>query len=215
MARVGYAPAESSSLVSERKRKGHHGSECVKKSRKLGTDSSRSTEDIRSEILLLENGILESRKNYNSIIVLLEHARVESPSDGRDIVALVALYRVFCRLMVLGNLSKGKKASGAEHSIVQWLKERLKEFEEILLQVLQSPDPPKQSTALNLLMRLVKEKATHLVLSEDVTWRNGLFNNIVQSLAVNTEISSTMDEFIDGYVTRFDDVRYHTFACLA
>jgi len=122
---------------------------------------------------------------------------------------------VYCRLMIQGNLTKSMKASGAESTIVQWLKERLKYFEEVLLQFLQSTEPSKQITAVNLLMRLVKEKATHLVLSEDVTWRNGLFNSMLQSLAINTDVLPAIEEFVDEYVKPFDDVRYHTFACLA
>ena len=209
------APAPLQTQVREKKRRREDGAEWARKFRKTATGSCKSKEDVHSDILLLENGILESRKNYNSIITLLEYMRAEPASDERDVVAAVALYRVFCRLMVLGNLTKNGDASGAETTIVQWLKERLRDFEEALLRIIQSADPTKQTTALTLLMRLVKEKAVHLVLSEDVTWRNGLFRNTVQGLITTTDSIPAVDEFVEKYVKEFVDIRYYTFTCLA
>lgn len=207
--------AVSPIVVPKRKRSRGHDARHTRKSKRIPTDSPKSIKDIPSEILVLEHEILESRRKYNNITILLECAKTECASDGRDVAAVVALYRVFCRFMVLGNLTKNVEASTAESTIVRWLNERLKDFEETLLQILQSADPAKQITALTLLMRLVKEKATHLVLSKDTTWRNGLFNSIVQGLVTITDGVPAVDEFVDKYVKQFDDVRYYTFTCLA
>ena len=199
----------------EKKRKRGDGAERPKRSEKLALESPESAHDIHSEILLLENGILDSRKNYNSIATLLGHMKVQSTSDDRDTVAAIALYRVFCRLMVLGNLTKNADAFAAEITVVQWLRERLQEYEQALLHFLQSADPTKQNTALTLLMRLVQEKTTHLGLSEDIVWRSGLFQSIVQELVASKYGAPAIDEFVEKYVMEYDDVRYHTFGCVA
>ena len=215
MAGVGNASTASPGSRVERKRKLQHGSEPKKKPRTLDADSISSMDDFRSEILLLEKGIIESRKNYNSIVILLEHARIKSPSDGRDVAAAMALYRVFCRLMALGNLTNNTEASSAEITVVQWLVERLEAFEEILLQFLQSTERSRQSTALRLSMLLVKEKARHIVSPEAFTWRQGLFSSLVQAMVANALVTPVLGEFVDEYVRSFGDVRYYTFACLA
>ena len=201
--------------VCEGKRKRVNGAEPPKNPKSLSPDSAASAGDIHSEILLLENGILDSRKNYNNIAMLLRHMRDQSTFDTRDIVAAIALYRVFCRLIVLGNLTKKGDASAAETTVVQWLRERLREYEEALLRHLQSADSRKQKTALVLLMRLVREKATQVGLSEDAVWCNGLFQSLVQELVTSTYSAPAIDEFIGKYVTEYDDVRYNAFACVA
>ena len=199
----------------EKKRKRDENAGGSKISKKRAVESSESTPDIQSEILLLENGILESRKNYNRITTLLEYMKAGDASDERDAVAAVALFRVFCRLMAAGSLTKTGDASGAEDIIVQWLKERLEDFEKALLRMFLSKDPAHQSTALTLLMRLVKEKAKQSVLAEDTTWRTGLFASIVQFLVSGINDEPAIEEFVEKYVEEYDDVRYHTFARLA
>ena len=208
-------PAAFEGQAHDKKRKRAHGAERREKSKSSVLDSPASAQDIHSEVLLLENGILESRKNYNSIASLLVYMRPQDSLDGRDAVAAVALYRVFYRLMIVGSLLKNEDISTAENTIVQWLRERLQEYEEALLCLLQSADPTKQTMALALLMRLVKEKAAHLDSSEDVVWRRGIFPRIVQELVASTYGAPALDEFIEKYVTEYDDVRYYTFAFIA
>ena len=215
MARSDGPLVSSPGSVLGRKRKGLHSSELVGKHSKPGVSSSSSNEGIQSEILRLENGIFESRQNYNSIVLLLEHARNEVSSDGRDIIAAIALCRVYCKLMVLGSLTNNTEAPGAEGTIARWLRGRLEESEEILLRLLHSTDSTKQISALKLAMRLVKEKAAHKLLPDGVTWRHGLFNEIVQRLLSDADVLPVIDVFVHEYVNRFDDIRYHTFACIA
>lgn len=214
MARTDGPLISSPGSVLGRKRKGLHSSEHVRKHSKPGVSSSISKEGIQPEILRLENGIFESRQNYNSIVLLLEYARDEASSDGQDVIAAIALCRVYCKLMALGSLTNNIEASGAEVTIARWLKGRLEEFEEILLRLLRSTDSTKQITALKLAMRLVKEKAAYKLLPDGVTWRHGLFNEIVQILLSDADELPVIDIFVHDYVNRFDDIRYHTFACI-
>lgn len=185
-----------------------------KKSRTVTVDSPREV-DFQDQALQLEEKIFQSRTNYNNIHTLLQYLQEKVGALDEDIVAAVTLCRVFCRLMAGGNLSKLREGSGNEATIVQWLRERLQDYEQGLLRLLRNGGTGKQSTALTVVMRLVKEKALHLNQSEDAVWQNGLFGKLVQTLIEENVAEETRTEFVEKYVEKYDDVRYYTFACLA
>lgn len=172
--------------------------------------------DTESAILLLEQQILESRKNYNKIVTLLNYAKTpESQQDNlSSVLAFVALCRVFSKLIALGSLSKTRQTPENEAAIVQWLNERYIDFKDTLLTVLSGNDISRQSTSLNLLMRLVKADAEHLGLSEESIWRNSTFSSVLEELVRSETAADARDEFTYMYVKEFSDARFHTFACL-
>lgn len=184
-----------------------------KKSRTAELDSSQEA-DFQERALQLEEKILRSRTNYNSISKLLHYLQNHDGVEDEDVVAAVALCRVFCRLMAGGNLSKPRERSGNERTIVQWLRERMQDYEQGLLRMLINQNIGKQSTALTVAMRLVKEKALRLNQSEDAAWQNDLFGQLVQTLIGNQVATETRADFVEKYVEKYDDVRYYTFACL-
>lgn len=209
------ALATARGLQHGRKRKREDGlSRASKKSRTAVVDSPHKV-DFQDQALQLEEEIFESRKNYNKIHTLLKHLKGTDGVDGDDVVAAVALCRVFCRLMAAGNLGKLRESYGNDVTIVQWLKERLQDYEQGLLQMLGNEDNNKQSIALNIIVRLVKEKALHMNQSEDAFWQKGLFRKLVQTLIKGEVAAETITEFVEKYVERYGDVRYYTFACLA
>ncbi len=185
-----------------------------KKSRMVVVDSPLKV-DFQDQALQLEKEILESRTHYNSIHTLLKHLQENDGAENENIVAAVALCRVFCRLMAGGNLSKFPKSSGNEATILQWLRERLQDYEQGLLRMLANKNVANQRTALTVVVRIVREKALHLNLSEDAVWQNGLFGKLVQTLIEEEIAEETRAEFVEKYVERYDDIRYYTFACLA
>lgn len=172
--------------------------------------------DSASAILLLEQQILESRKNYNRIITLLDFAKDQNSQhdDTSSVLALVALCRVFCKLIVLGNLSKSRQTPENETAIVQWLNERYADVKDALLTILSGDDISRQITALTLLMRLVKADAESSKSSEESTWRNGTFTKVVERLIQSETTADVREEFTQSYVEEFSDVRYYTFARL-
>lgn len=209
------ARATTSGLEPGKKRKRKdEASHSSKKSRTLAVDSPVEG-DFQDHALQLEEKILESRTNYNSIHTLLEYLQKNDGTEDVDIIAAVALCRVFCRLMAGGNLSKLRESSGNEATIVQWLRERLQDYEQGLLQMLRGDSVDRQSTALTIVVRLVKEKASHLNPSEDAVWQNSLFGQLIQTLIEEEVAEETKAEFVEKYVEEYDDVRYYTFACLA
>ena len=171
--------------------------------------------DSVSKILVLENQVLESRRYYNNIVTILKQCwgqGIEHNNEESNI-AVVALYRVFCRLMALGKLAQPRGTVENEATIVQWLNARYIEYKEILLTTLSQGGSNKQSTALTLLMRLVKEEATHLNLSEDALWRTGTFARVLKALSDAVDPSAdVLDEFAQEYVQIYDDIRFYTFA---
>ena len=185
-----------------------------KKSRTAATVPDEDVE-FQDEALRLEEKILESRTNYNSIHTLLKCLQQEDEPKKKRTIAAVALCRIFCKLMARGSLSKLHESSSNDHVIMQWLRERLHAFEQALLRMLKSKNIGTQGIALTILMRLLKDEASHLNQSADVLWQEGIFWQLLQTLIEGTVVEETRTEFVEGYVVKYEDVRYYTFACLA
>lgn len=197
----------------KRKRKDET-SHAIKKSRKVAV-ASPGAADFQAQALQLEEEILESRTNYNSIHTLLEYLQQSSRAENEKIIVAVALFRVFCRLMAGGNLAKRRESSGNEATIVEWLRERLQDYEQGLLRMLKNDNIGTQSTALTLVVRLVKADASYLNQSEDAISQDSLFGQLVRTLIEEGVADEIRAEFVDKYVNNYDDVRYYTFASLA
>ncbi|KAL9009484.1 MAG: hypothetical protein Q9173_005484 [Seirophora scorigena] len=184
------------------------------KARKTEKSASRSA-ILGEEILLLESQILESRRHYNKITTLLAYCQDDAAQGKKSLTAAVALCRVFCRLMAMGNMSKPRQASENETMIVQWLRSQLESYKETLLDLLAAPDPGMQSTALTLLMRLLKEESESLHLAPENNWRDGTFASLVSKIAGSDVTDVIREEFVEKYLKSYDDVRYYGFICLS
>ncbi|KAI8939944.1 hypothetical protein NX059_003670 [Plenodomus lindquistii] len=179
------------------------------KSKSRRKASSDHGDDVQTDIALLEAKILESRKHYNNIATLLQLARQSEPENDAPILAAVALCRVFSRLLATGDMIKPKGMGEAEAVVVSWLRERYREFMDVLLDdFLPSDNPPKQSVALTLVMRLVKEESKA---EKDYKLKNGPLPRLVQILLSLPEDDLNRDEFVDKYFKQFDDIRFQTF----
>ena len=140
-----------------------------KRKRKLSlVDASVSSSPVPSkhdEILLLETQVLRSRRFYNNMITLLGYVKVQGSQDAKgqtSVLAAVALCRVFCRLIASGDMLKSRETSKDETVIVQWLMEKRQEYQHALLLMLALPSPVISTTALTLLMQLIKESDVQL-----------------------------------------------------
>jgi U3 small nucleolar RNA-associated protein 19 len=170
---------------------------------------SEDGHDPQAEILQLETRILESRKHYNNIATLLQLARQAEAENKTSILAVVALCRVFSRLLATGDMVKSKGMGEAEAMIVSWLKGRYQEYKDALLNdFLRSEIPPKQSVALTLLMRLVKVEST---VQKDHNVKNGPLPRLIEALLLLPLDDPNRDEFAEKYFKQFDDIRFHTF----
>jgi U3 small nucleolar RNA-associated protein 19 len=170
--------------------------------------SSEDSDDPQNDIALLEAQVLESRKHYNNIATLLQLARNADNKDETSILAAVASCRIFTRLLASGDMVKNKGTSQSEALIVSWLKERYREYISVLLDsFMRSEHAPKQSVALTLLMRLVKEESKQ----KDYNWKKTPLSRVIETLLLLQREDATRDEFAEKYFTKFDDIRMHTF----
>lgn len=170
--------------------------------------------DIQSEILLLENQILDSREHYNSIVTLLDYSGTHGAGDGKEVAAAVALCRILCRLIAAGNLDVSRDLADDEVTIVQWLQARLVDYEASMFSMLVCQDIGKQVTALTLLMRLMKAQAENLKMQEDAVWLHGIFKKVLQFLVDNSPSHEKRANFVEKYLVKYDDIRYYTFTLL-
>ena len=177
-------------------------------------ESASTVPNRQDEILLLESQILESRRHYNNITTLLGFVKELDIQDGNDqtsVTAAVALCRVFCRLIASGDMSKSRSRETSEETVtLQWLTEKLQEYQHALLSILVLQSSSVSTTALVLLLQLIKEGDMDLNVSKDASWCSGLFSKILQTLVNATTVEVARAEFVAKYFVKYDDIRYHT-----
>ncbi|KAH9879342.1 hypothetical protein J1614_002781, partial [Plenodomus biglobosus] len=179
------------------------------KSKSRRKSPSDEGDDVQTDIALLEAKILESRKHYNNIATLLQLATQSGAENDAPILAAVALCRVFSRLLAVGDMVKPKGMGETEAVVVSWLKERYRDFLDALLDgFLPSEHPSKQSVALTLVMRLVKEESKA---DKDYKLKNGPLPRLIHILLSLPLDDLNRDEFAEKYFKQFDDIRFQTF----
>ncbi|GAM33712.1 hypothetical protein TCE0_013r00818 [Talaromyces pinophilus] len=182
------------------------------KRRAVASDQSKNEQ---AKIEELEAQISESRKYYNNIATLISMLNVDNLSKDSEelpnLAVAVALCRVFCRLIAGGNLQLPSKASEQEQIVVGWLKERLQEYQNALLDIIRYANSSSQITALTLSMRLVNVRATHIPEAEVQVWTTGLFQPIFEAVVEAQNGDLVCTEFVEKFVKEFDDVRFYTF----
>ncbi|KAK8203859.1 CBF/Mak21 family-domain-containing protein [Phyllosticta capitalensis] len=204
----------------KRKREGEKGAQKTKKSKsktKQTTTAMETGDDLESRILELEAQVTESRRHYNNIVELISAAKdIDAKREKEDPtpnLAMVALCRVFCRLLATGSMKKSKGLPESEVVIVQWLRQRYQEFTDYLLSRLNCDDA-LESLSLQLAMRLVKEEVRGQTGQSDDAWRQGLFHRVVRE-ALSGKDGITMGEFREKFVEEYTDVRFYTLHAIA
>lgn len=119
--------------------------------------------------------------------------------------------------MAKGSLSRRKGDDEAQATIVVWLRDRYKDCTKDLCGLLGHQDPAVQTTALALLMRLVKEDASHLKpAGDDFYFPHGLFGKVVRALVYVERLDeSVKSEFVTKYLNEFDDIRYSFYTAVS
>lgn len=174
--------------------------------------SAPSTSTTQEDIILLEEQILKSRDNYNNIVQLQTIVGNVERKPKTATLAAVALCRVFCRLIATEQLVKHKQDTDADVQVLQWLKQRSQDYTQSLLRWIGSPDATLESTALTLLMRIVKEETSQGTRRADQAWRTdrSTFGRLITALVHTTDAEGAREEFVDKYVEEHDDVRFYT-----
>lgn len=193
-----------------------------KRSRSESSHDHEDDNDPQADILSLENGILESKKNYNDITTLMNIARqldehedvdeveVENKKEEEALFAVVALCRVFIRLLAAGALLRTKHMADKDIVVVHWLRERLVEYHQVLL-LLFSCDGLAM-TALTLSMRLLKAEGQHTQSDKiEYNFPKLFLKELVAALCQTDVDQAVRREFVDKFVVEFEDVRFYTF----
>ncbi|KAG5927593.1 hypothetical protein E4U42_002054 [Claviceps africana] len=170
--------------------------------------SSAESDDANAKILLLEQGILESKKNYNDIPVLLTTAGQYANGEAESMLATVALCRVFVRLLAQGSLVAKKSLSEKDLFVVGWLKDQLSQYKAILLSLLGEEE--LAVTALTLSMRLLKAEGQFLYDKEEYSFPTAFMENIVRAILLSDN-EDVRRAFIEEFAEQYDDIRFFTF----
>ncbi|GAP86312.1 putative nucleolar complex protein 4 [Rosellinia necatrix] len=193
------------------KRKRAKASEKVSKRTKTDSSDEEQGDDAQAEILLLEDDILKSKKNYNSITTLLDLAKTQDDSDV-SLFATVSLCRVLLRLLASGSLSRKTGQSEREAIVLQWLKARLVDYKRLLINLLE--DESSASTALALSMRLLKAETQISSDKSEVVFPKIFLKDIVTAL-VHQKFQEVQAEFREKYLGDYADIRLYTFQALS
>ncbi|EFY85141.1 ribosome biogenesis protein Noc4, putative [Metarhizium acridum CQMa 102] len=176
----------------------------AKRRRSLSEESG----DPNAKILLMEQGILESKKNYNDITVLLSTARENENGEPESMLAAVALCRVFVRLLAQGSLTSKKSLSEKDSVVVGWLKDQFSQYKILLMSLLSQEE--LAVTALTLSMRLLKAEGEFLNDNEDYSFPTAFIENIVKAVLLSGN-EDVRQAYIEDFAEQYDDIRYFTF----
>ena len=171
-----------------------------------------SNDTTQADILLLEEQILDSREHYNNIVKLQDLINNGDKKSKSATLAAIALCRVFCRLISGEHLINRKNDTESDIQVVQWLKQRLRDYVESLTGWIGSPDAAKENTALTLLMRIVKEETSQESKRSEQAWRTekSTFYTLVKALLETIDAEEARQAFVEKYVEEHDDVRFYT-----
>ena len=187
-----------------KRKRASHGEKPQKKRR----SSDEEVEDPNAKILLMEQGILESRKNYNDITVLLDTMANHESQGEESMLAAVALCRVFVRLLAQGSFTAKKGSSEKEAVVVGWLKQQLSVLKSTLLSFFDNDD--LAMTALTLSMRLLKAEGEYLNEKDDYYFPADFLQETVSAILVADD-EDVRRAYIEEFTEQYDDIRYHTF----
>ncbi|KAI2623665.1 CBF/Mak21 family-domain-containing protein [Xylaria nigripes] len=182
-----------------------------KRTKAESSDDESDNDDRQAEILLLEDEILQSKKNYNNITVILDLAKAEDNPEVA-LFAAVSLCRVFLRLLASGNLSRKTGQSEREAVVVQWLKGRLSDYKKYLITAL--GEESTASTALTLSMRLLKAETQITSDRSEVVFPKAFVEDIVGMLIQN-RFEDVQEEFCEKYFGEYADIRFYAFQALS
>ncbi|RYP90349.1 hypothetical protein DL770_003496 [Monosporascus sp. CRB-9-2] len=200
------------------KRKRDKTSEQANKRSKAAESANSSSDDgdgdggdnPQAKVLLLENEILESKKNYNNIAVLLDIARKDHDVEIA-LVALVSLCRVFLRLLASGSMTRRSGQSEKEIVVIQWLKGRIGDYKQLLIRAL--AEEVTASTALTLAMRILKAESQYLSDKGEYYFPKAFLKEIVGAI-VRQSPQDVRQEFCEKFLGEYADVRFYSFSAL-
>jgi len=168
-----------------------------------------------AQVAELEAAISESQKNLNNIATLLSLAKKDVKLGHAHSASVIALCRVFCRLLVDGRLTRSNANSEKELTVIEWLRARYADYQRLVLDQLRDGEPAAQLLALTCCMQLLREEVSNATTGVESIWKSGLFLKVAASVLGSAEDSELSQEFTKSYVQPYDDVRHYTFMAIS
>lgn len=169
------------------------------------------TSNWSDSILKAEQQISKSQKHYNEIARILEIAKTQDSKSSREKAAFasVSLCRVFCRLISNGSLGASKESNESRVTVIAWLKQKLTEYEDILLKNLRDArDAATQESVLNLYMLLVKHQVKD---HNSRNWKQSSFPKLFKTLLKSSPSHGIATLFTVLYFSKFHDVQFNSY----
>ncbi|PNY27313.1 Uncharacterized protein TCAP_02765 [Tolypocladium capitatum] len=175
-----------------------------KPTKRRRSSGSEDHDDPNAKILLMEKGILESKKNYNDIAVLLK----TSKNGDESMLATMALCRIFVRLLAQRSLVFKKPSSEKDGVVVGWLRDQLSQYKRLLLGLLADED--LAATALTLCMRILKAEGECMSDREEYSFPTAFIEDIVKAIFLSDN-EDVRRAYVEEYAEQYDDIRFFTF----
>lgn len=171
-------------------------------------------DNVQDQILELEGKVFQTGNFLSGIRKIQKIFGDDSQSSSERLAAGVALCRIFYRLFASEQLAKRKGSSAEEKEEVDDLRTALDTYTDALCKLLAHLDEHVRSTALTLVMRVVKAEVSQQEERSLQAWRAGTFHKLVRTLITNKGAESSMQEFMEGFVEENDDVRFYFFGAV-
>ncbi|KAI1003125.1 Uncharacterized protein K3495_g5082 [Podosphaera aphanis] len=191
--------------TTKRKRKSSITTTTSKRARSESSDNA--DQDEQAQILLLENEIFKSKKNYNNITTLIQLFESNESDEDTLTVSGISLCRVFTRFMASGDMSKGRSASEKEIVVTKWLKERYFKYKEILISLLMNER--LSITILTLCLKLLKTEGQYLQAGAEYSFPTPFLTSIIRVLLYPGCDTTVRKNFGQKFMEEYDDIRFY------
>ncbi|KAF4551037.1 CBF/Mak21-like protein [Elsinoe fawcettii] len=178
-------------------------------------DEGGDNEDAHDQILQLETNILDTGEVQSNVAKLLKAFKSKQRDLGTNLAAGVALCRIFYRFIAAERLVKIKGLLPEEREEVDWLRARLEDFVTGLCDLIVQDEPEVQSTAMTLLMRIVKAETSQQEARSAQAWKTGAFSKLMRVLVTEESLDDLRIEFVETFVEEHDDVRFYTYLAIS
>jgi len=202
-------PGLSDSVEHRVRKRKRNGNATVSTPAMKAPQSGESTGKV--EVDVLESQILQSRQYYNNLVTLINYVRHRDRNTTQAPLAIVALCRVFSRLMASGVMKDSGHQTESGIIITHWLLERFREYRELLVESLADGHYVEQKACLELLMQLSKEEVAGLDIDREPLGHKGAFLLVLRALSTANTSNQLRGSFVENYVQKFDDMLVHTF----
>lgn len=170
--------------------------------------TSKTTID---QVRKLEQEASGKQGDLNKVTELLEHAESEEAAIRH--AAIHSLQRVFIPLVESGKTARMKEETSDDSAAVvaSWMRSKYHAFQTCLIRLLSHDELGLQTSALSILMLLVKAESAYIASQAHTEpFATSFFRRFFEAFIALENGGDLRREFIEHYLNKFDDVRLYT-----